>query len=139
MNVVEYKDVEILRKELVVLKHVDFTLAEGEFVYLIGKVGSGKSSLLKSMYAEIPVVTGEARVMDTALVGIRRKDVPMLRRQIGIVFQDFQHPVYPQANAPEFVSGISALDMLFNCGIKKTRDLFWENVRNSREFENIEG
>ena len=90
MNVVEYKDVEILRKELVVLKHVDFTLAEGEFVYLIGKVGSGKSSLLKSMYAEIPVVTGEARVMDTALVGIRRKDVPMLRRQIGIVFQDFQ-------------------------------------------------
>ena len=90
LNVVEYKDVEILRKELVVLKHVDFTLAEGEFVYLIGKVGSGKSSLLKSMYAEIPVVTGEARVMDTALVGIRRKDVPMLRRQIGIVFQDFQ-------------------------------------------------
>ncbi len=90
MNVVEYKGVEILRKELVVLKHVDFTLAEGEFVYLIGKVGSGKSSLLKSMYAEIPVLTGEARVMDTDLVGIRRKDVPMLRRQIGIVFQDFQ-------------------------------------------------
>lgn len=90
MNVVEYKDVEILRKELVVLKHVDFTLAEGEFAYLIGKVGSGKSSLLKSMYAEIPVFTGEARVMDTDLVGIRRKDVPMLRRQIGIVFQDFQ-------------------------------------------------
>lgn len=61
------------------------------------------------------------------------------KNRIKIVFQDFQHPVYPQANAPEFVSGISALDMLFNCGIKKTRDLFWENVRNSREFENIEG
>lgn len=90
MNVVEYKDVEILRKELVVLKHVDFTLEEGEFVYLIGKVGSGKSSLLKSMYAEIPVLTGEARVMDTDLVGIRRKEIPFLRRQIGIVFQDFQ-------------------------------------------------
>lgn len=90
MNVIEYKDVEILRKELVVLKHVDFTLAAGEFVYLIGKVGSGKSSLLKSMYAEIPVFTGEASVMDTPLVGIRRKDIPMLRRQIGIVFQDFQ-------------------------------------------------
>ena len=90
MNVVEYKDVEILRKELVVMKHVDFRMAEGEFAYLIGKVGSGKSSLLKSMYAEIPVYTGEARVMDMDLVDIRRKDVPMLRRRIGIVFQDFQ-------------------------------------------------
>lgn len=90
MNIVEYKDVEILRKELVVLKHVDFTLEEGEFVYLIGKVGSGKSSLLKSMYAEIPIFSGDARVMDTDLVGMRRKDIPFLRRQIGIVFQDFQ-------------------------------------------------
>jgi cell division transport system ATP-binding protein len=90
MKVVEYKDVEILRKELVVLKHVDFSLEEGEFVYLIGKVGSGKSSLLKSMYAEIPLQTGDARVMDTDLVGIKRKQIPLLRRQIGIVFQDFQ-------------------------------------------------
>ena len=90
MNVVEYKDVEILRKELVVLKHVDLCLEEGEFAYLIGRVGSGKSSLLKSMYAEIPVYTGKARVMDYDLTDIRRKDVPMLRRQIGIVFQDFQ-------------------------------------------------
>ena len=89
-NVVEYKDVEILRKELVVLKHVDLCLEEGEFAYLIGRVGSGKSSLLKSMYAEIPVYTGNARVMDYALTDIRRKDVPMLRRRIGIVFQDFQ-------------------------------------------------
>jgi len=90
MNVVEYKDVEILRKELVVLKHVSFTLSEGEFAYLIGKVGSGKSSLLKSMYAEIPIAMGDARVMDFDLATIRRKDIPMLRREIGIVFQDFQ-------------------------------------------------
>lgn len=90
MNVIEYTDVEILRKELVVLKHVHLQIAEGEFAYLIGKVGSGKSSLLKSMYAEIPVTTGEARVMGTDLVGISRKEIPMLRRQIGIVFQDFQ-------------------------------------------------
>lgn len=89
-NVVEYKDVEILRKELVVLKHVDLCLEEGEFAYLIGRVGSGKSSLLKSMYAEIPVYTGKARVMDYDLTDIWRKDVPMLRRRIGIVFQDFQ-------------------------------------------------
>lgn len=90
MKVVDYRNVEILRKELVVLKHVDFSLEEGEFVYLIGKVGSGKSSLLKSMYAEIPVFTGDARVMDINLVGIKRKQIPLLRRQIGIVFQDFQ-------------------------------------------------
>lgn len=90
MNVIDYNDVEILRNELVVLKHVNLTLAEGEFVYLIGKVGSGKSSLLKSMYAEIPVTTGSAVVMGTDLVNIRRKEIPMLRRSIGIVFQDFQ-------------------------------------------------
>ena len=96
MNVVEYKDVEILRKELVVLKHVDFTLAEGEFVYLIGKVGSGKSSLLKSMYAEIPVVTGEARVMDTASGGHPAQGC-------AYVAQANRHcvPGFPVAHRPE--------------------------------------
>ena len=81
---------ELLRNELVVLKHVNFSLEAGEFVYLIGKVGSGKSTLLKSMYAEIPVQGGSARVLDFDLNAIRRADIPMLRRQIGIVFQDFQ-------------------------------------------------
>lgn len=90
MSIISYRDVEILRKELVVLKHVSFELNEGEFTYLIGKVGSGKSSLMKSMYAEIPLLSGEARVFDYNLINIRRKDIPMLRRQIGIVFQDFQ-------------------------------------------------
>jgi cell division transport system ATP-binding protein len=90
MSILNYNDVEILRKELVVLKHVSFSLEEGEFAYLIGRVGSGKSSLLKSIYAEIPIQTGEAEVMGTNLVGIRRKEIPMLRRNIGIVFQDFQ-------------------------------------------------
>ncbi len=90
MSIVEYRDVELLRKELVVLKHVNFTLDEGEFVYLIGKVGSGKSTLLKSMYAEIPVASGQATVLDFDLASIRRNQVPYLRRAIGIVFQDFQ-------------------------------------------------
>ena len=90
MSILKYNDVEILRKELVVLKHVSFSLEEGEFAYLIGRVGSGKSSLMKSIYAEIPVFTGEAEVFGTPLVGIRRKEIPMLRRKIGIVFQDFQ-------------------------------------------------
>ena len=89
-KIIEYKKVEITRKELIVLKNVDFSLEEGEFAYLIGRVGSGKSSLLKTMYAEIPVTEGSARVFDYDLTSIRRKDVPMLRRRIGIVFQDFQ-------------------------------------------------
>ena len=90
MSIVDYSDVELLRNELVVLKHVNFSLEAGEFVYLIGKVGSGKSTLLKSMYAEIPVQGGSARVLDFDLNAIRRADIPMLRRRIGIVFQDFQ-------------------------------------------------
>ncbi len=85
-----YKGVELHRKDLIVLKDVNFTLKEGEFVYLIGKVGSGKSSLIKSMYAEIPIADGYAEVLDFDLRNIKRKDIPMLRRQIGIVFQDFQ-------------------------------------------------
>lgn len=89
-KIIEYNDVEVLRKELVVLKHVSFSLEEGEFAYLIGRVGSGKSSLTKSMYAEIPLSGGHANVLGRELIGIRRKEIPMLRREIGIVFQDFQ-------------------------------------------------
>lgn len=90
MSIVKYKNVEILRKELIVLKQVSFELHNGEFVYLLGKVGSGKSSLLKSMYAEIPITEGEASALDYNLINIKRKQIPFLRREIGIVFQDFQ-------------------------------------------------
>lgn len=90
MSIIEYNGVEILRKEHVVLKNVSFTVDNGEFVYLIGKVGSGKSSLLKTMYAEVPVETGEARIFDYDLLSIKRSQIPYLRRKIGIVFQDFQ-------------------------------------------------
>lgn len=88
--IIEYKDVELLRKEHVVLKHVSFDIEPGELVYLIGSVGSGKSTLLKSLYGEVPVCSGEARVFDYDLASLRRKQIPMLRRKIGIVFQDFQ-------------------------------------------------
>ena len=88
--IIQYNNVEILRQELVVLKGVSFSIDPGEFVYLIGKVGSGKSSLLKTLYAEVPVAQGEARIFDYDLSHIRRKDIPYLRRRIGIVFQDFQ-------------------------------------------------
>ena len=90
MEIVDYKNVELLRQEHIVLKNVNISVQEGQFTYIIGKVGSGKSSLLKSMYAEIPVENGEAHVLDYDLTTIRRRDIPMLRRKIGIVFQDFQ-------------------------------------------------
>lgn len=89
-KIVDYKNVEIHRKELIVLKNVTFELHSGEFVYLIGRVGSGKSSLMKSMYSEIPITDGEASVLDYNLTTIKKKDIPYLRRKIGIVFQDFQ-------------------------------------------------
>ena len=89
-NVIDYRDVELHRQDLIALKHVNLSVGEGEFVYLIGKVGSGKSSLLKSIYADIPIASGEARVLDYDLNTIKRKEIPYLRREIGIVFQDFQ-------------------------------------------------
>lgn len=88
--IVRYTDVEILRKELIVLKHVDFELRKGELVYFIGKVGSGKSSLLKTMYAEVPIETGSAQVFETDMQTLKSAQVYLLRRRIGIVFQDFQ-------------------------------------------------
>ena len=89
-KIVDYKNVEIHRQELIVLKNVTFELHSGEFAFLIGRVGSGKSSLMKSMYSEIPVSDGEATVLDYDLTNIKKKDIPYLRRKIGIVFQDFQ-------------------------------------------------
>ena len=89
-SILKYKNVEVLRKELIVLKNVTFSLDEGEFVYLIGKVGSGKSSLLKTMYTEIPIALGEAQILDFDLTKLKKKEIPHLRRSMGIVFQDFQ-------------------------------------------------
>lgn len=90
MAIIEYNNVEILRKEHVVLKDVSFNIEAGEFVYLIGKVGSGKSSLIKTLYAEVPVKNGSARIFDYDLTRLKRKQTPYLRRRIGVVFQDFQ-------------------------------------------------
>ena len=90
-DIIEYRGVEIHRAEKTVLKEVSFSIGEGEFCYLVGRVGSGKSSLLKSMYAEVPIYSGEkAMVLDYNLLDIKKKQVPYLRRNIGIVFQDFQ-------------------------------------------------
>lgn len=87
---IQYKKVEIHQQELCVLDEVEFQLHKGEFVYLIGKVGSGKTSLLKTFYSELDVASGEAKVLGYNMRSIKRKHIPQLRRKLGIVFQDFQ-------------------------------------------------
>ncbi len=89
--IVDYKDVEIERAEKSVLKGVTFSLSKGEFHYLVGRVGSGKSSLMKSMYADVKIPRGKkAEVLGYDMLSIKNRDIPFLRRKIGIVFQDFQ-------------------------------------------------
>ena len=87
---IKYSDVDIYQQDELVLKDVQLEVHSGEFVYLLGKVGSGKTSLLKSIYHEVPVVNGSAEVLGFDLCNLNHKDAPYLRRKIGIVFQDFQ-------------------------------------------------
>lgn len=89
--IVDYKDVEIERSGKNVLKGVTFSLSKNEFLYLVGRVGSGKSSLMKSMYADVPIAKGKSvEVLGFDLLNLKAGKVPYLRRKIGIVFQDFQ-------------------------------------------------
>ena len=87
---IRYKNVHINQQELSVLEDVNLELDKGEFVYLIGKVGSGKTSLLKTIYGELDIQSGEAEVLGYNMTDIKRKHIPELRRRLGIVFQDFQ-------------------------------------------------
>lgn len=87
---VKYRDVSLNIEENTILRDVNLELRRNDFLYVIGRVGSGKSTLLKSMYAELPIEEGEAQVFDFNLATLKRKNVPFLRRKIGIVFQDFQ-------------------------------------------------
>jgi len=87
---IRYTDVEIHQQELCVLNGVNLELHKGEFVYLVGKVGSGKTSLLKTFYGELDIASGKAEVLGYDMLHIKRKHIPQLRRKLGIVFQDFQ-------------------------------------------------
>lgn len=89
-DLIVYKDVEICQDEQIVLKDVDLTISSGEMVYLLGKVGSGKSSFMKTIYGELPVVGTEAMALDYDLLKLHRREIPYLRRKVGVVFQDFQ-------------------------------------------------
>ena len=88
---IEYKNVNIYQGDKLVLGGVDFHVDEGEFVYIIGHVGSGKSSLLKTLYCELDIDEGdEAVILERNLLKMKRKEVPALRKELGIIFQDFQ-------------------------------------------------
>src|SRR5574344_1653445 len=88
---IDFKKVNIFQDDTQVLGNVNFHADDGEFIYIIGKVGSGKSSLLKTFYCELDVNDAEkADVLDYDLITIKRKYVPALRKQMGIIFQDFQ-------------------------------------------------
>lgn len=90
MQIIDYKNVELCHDEIIVLHDINFAVDEGEFIYLCGKTGSGKSSLLKSLYADMPIKRGDARIFDYDLSKISRRQIPFLRRKIGVIFQDFQ-------------------------------------------------
>ena len=88
--IIEIRNASIFQRENLVLSNVNLTLNKGEFIYLIGRTGSGKSSLLKTLYGELPARDGYFNVAGYDLTRLRKKDIPYLRRKIGIVFQDFQ-------------------------------------------------
>ncbi len=88
--IVDYKNVGLSRDGNPILQDLNVQISIGDFVYLIGKVGSGKSTFLKSLYHEVPISSGDAYILDYCLNTMKRKEIPFLRRKIGIVFQDFQ-------------------------------------------------
>ena len=88
--IIRYENVSICQQGLEILEGINFELNKGEFVYLIGKVGSGKTSFLKTIYGELDIHSGEAEVMGCNLRTMKQKHIPDLRRRLGIVFQDFQ-------------------------------------------------
>ena len=90
---IDYQKVNIYQQDNLILKDVDFKVDEGEFIYIIGKVGSGKSSLLKTFYCELDIINDEAEkveVLGRDLKILKRKGIPALRKEMGIIFQDFQ-------------------------------------------------
>lgn len=87
---IHLSNARIALPERTLLEQVDFRVDESEFVYIIGKVGSGKSSLLKTLYGELPIEAEKAEILSYDLCSLKRKHIPQLRRNLGIVFQDFQ-------------------------------------------------
>lgn len=89
-ELIVYKGVEIRQAEQIVLHDVNLHVESGEMIYMLGKVGSGKSSLMKTIYGALPITSGEAKVLDYDMTRIKRRHLPYLRRRIGIIFQDYR-------------------------------------------------
>ncbi|WP_417872604.1 cell division ATP-binding protein FtsE [Xanthomarina gelatinilytica] len=89
-NVLYLKDASIFQGENLVLSDINIEINKGEFVYLIGKTGTGKSSFMKTLYADLPLTKGEGSIVDFNLRTLKEKDIPFLRRKLGVVFQDFK-------------------------------------------------
>ncbi len=89
-HIISIKNADIFQRENLVLANVNLDIEAGSFVYLIGKVGSGKSSLIKTLHAEIPLINGEVTIAGYHLATIKQREIPFLRRKIGVVFQDFK-------------------------------------------------
>ncbi|PWI31352.1 phosphonate ABC transporter ATP-binding protein [Flavobacteriaceae bacterium LYZ1037] len=89
-SVLQLKDVSIFQGESLVLSDVNVEINKGDFVYLIGKTGTGKSSFMKTLYADLPLTKGEGSIVDFNLRTLKEKDIPFLRRKLGVVFQDFK-------------------------------------------------
>jgi cell division transport system ATP-binding protein len=88
--ILSLKDVNIFQEGNRILSNINLKVNEGEFIYIIGKTGSGKSSLMQTLYADLPLLEGEGTIVDFDLLGLKQKEIPYLRRKIGIVFQDFK-------------------------------------------------
>ncbi len=89
-SILELNGVAVFQKESMVLNNVSLDVKKGEFVYLIGKTGSGKSSFMKTLYGDLPLTQGEGKIVGFDLKSLKEKDIPFLRRKLGIVFQDFK-------------------------------------------------
>ena len=96
MNLIDYKNIDIYQDDTLILKDVNFHVDEGEFLYIIGKVGSGKTSLLRTFYCELDIYNKEesgekkAEILGRDIMALKRRDIPALRREIGVIFQDFK-------------------------------------------------
>ncbi len=89
-NVLFLRNVTVFQENRAIISNVNLEVLRGEFIYIIGKTGSGKSSLMKTLYADLPLQEGQASIVDYDLSTLKEKDIPFLRRKIGIVFQDFK-------------------------------------------------